>query len=144
MPLGQGYEGRKKSQHNKLLIVLFFFFYSSGTHRPCVQALLTELGCYFRDGSTSLFRQLLLSGPVTRSATSTHSFLSYRPPHCSAQTLADSWAREIAPLLLTKVAVTVTSSSIVPSGTQGLQTPEPHLEGWKMGEEFVRHPGLNP
>jgi hypothetical protein len=32
----------------------------------------------------------------------------------------------------------------VPSGTQGLQTPEPHLEGWKMGEEFVRHPGLNP
>jgi hypothetical protein len=33
---------------------------------------------------------------------------------------------------------------IVPTGTQGLQTPEPHLEGWKMGEEFVRHPGLNP
>jgi hypothetical protein len=63
---------------NSLTSLRFFFFYyyyyySSGTH--CVHALplccfgLTELGCYSRDGSTSLFRQLLLSGPVTRSPT---------------------------------------------------------------------------
>jgi hypothetical protein len=64
----------------------FFLFFFSGTH--CVQALplcgfgQTELGCYSRDGSTSLFRQLL-SGPVTRSPTPLNPTLSvpgYAPP----------------------------------------------------------------
>jgi hypothetical protein len=97
------------------------------------------MGCYSRDDSTSLIRQLLLSGPVTHSPTSTHSFLSYiiAPPKLWQICGLDGATAT------TMVAVTLTSSFCAKwiSGTPDSRTL---LDGWKMGEEFVWHPGSNP
>jgi hypothetical protein len=88
----------------------FFFFVFFGI--LCVQALPVK----------ALVLQSWAVTPEMAARPSTHSFLSYRPPHCSAQTLADLRARwrhcyyhggGNSDIIL-----------FVPSGTQGLQTPE--------------------